>query len=70
MDRVELQSVEEAELTRVEGGLLPALFGAFAVGLMSVSIGSYIHDHMNGNTAMSGGEKAAIMGALKQGGII
>jgi hypothetical protein len=70
MDRVTLQSVEPAELTQVEGGLVGIVLGLGAGFMMGLWIGGYAHDHLNGQTSMSGGEKAAILGALKQGGMI
>ena len=70
MDRVKFESVEPSKLTQVEGGLLPGLIGlgiGFGIGMIA---GGYAHDEMNGQNSMGGSERAAILGALKQGGII
>jgi len=70
MDRVKLESVEPSELTQVEGGIAGIVLGLGAGFMMGLWIGGYAHDVANGQTSMSGSEKAAILGALKQGGII
>ncbi|MGD9853687.1 MAG: hypothetical protein AB7U20_01930 [Planctomycetaceae bacterium] len=70
MDRVKLESVEPSELTQVEGGFAVIAIGlgiGFGIGMIA---GGYAHDELNGQNSMSGLERAAILGALKQGGII
>jgi hypothetical protein len=70
MERFEFRSVEASELTQVEGGIAGIVVGlgaAFALGLWA---GGYAHDEMNGQNSMSGSETAAIVGALKNSGVI
>ncbi len=70
MDRVKLEPVELSELTQVEGGLVGIVLGLGAGFMMGLWIGGYAHDVLNGQTSMGRSESAAILGALRQGGII
>ena len=59
-----------SELTQVEGGVLPIVVGWGAGFMIGLWAGGYAHDEMNGQTSLSKSEAAAIVCALKQGGII
>jgi hypothetical protein len=70
MDHDQLETLEPAELAEIEGGVAGIALGLGAGFMMGLWIGGYAHDVLNGQTSMSNGESAAILGALKQGGII